>query len=192
MITTITRVLRSLLCAITSYRATRNLKTHHRHHRATTNRLQITAGAVRTVRNGRRNLLISSAVLVGLISEMYVNEYLHPRLDHFEYYTFMALTLHLLAVYLFVILRKVGGSLRIFTLMTFLFCAIVFNVLMLDPSTYWQLKAFRSDYFAPLYRLTEMLILLSCGREILSCVLLLITGIVRRTYVMVTGRYIYF
>lgn len=173
------RTLRRLSC-LNTLRATIKTKSHRGN------------AVIKSRANNWRDLKIASVVLAGLLIEAFIASFTFHRLDYTEYYVHCIIFRHLLAVYCFIVIIKVQASIRLFAFMTFNFCAIVFSVLYLDPAMRNMLLPIRKEYFAPAYRALEIIIIVSASREILSCLYLLIAGLVSRFYAMVTGRTLHF
>ena len=143
-------------------------------------------------RNDWRDLKICSVILAGLLIEALLWRFAASNPEYLEYRVRAIMLGFLLTIYCAAILRKVGGSVRIFAYMTLILCAIVLNILYLYPSNYHAIKPYREEYFAPAYRLAEILIIVSAAREILCCLYLLTASTCRSICAMVTGRNLHF
>lgn len=142
-------------------------------------------------RSNWRGLKIGLAVLAGLIVEWLINNVSYPKLDYTTYYVHCILMSVGLTISYFCLMRHLNGSIRLFTLMTFNIISMVFSGLMTSHGMYYVVVDFRTDVFAPAYRLTELIILVGSIRDILCFLFVVVAGAVCRGYAMVTGRRIH-
>lgn len=105
-----------------------------------------------------------SVVLLGWAFGLATTYVLHPGADPTLHdYTMFYVNATQLRNALFVVaamlLFKVGGSIPIFVLMGFNLAACLLNIFYLDPANYALISPWRVGYFAPAYRIAELLII---------------------------------
>lgn len=135
-----------------------------------------------------RGLKIGLAVLAGLSVEWLINNVSYHKLDYTSYYVHCVLVLTTLFISYFFLMRHLGGSVRLFTLMTCNLISILYSALLSWPELYPVFAEGRETVFAPIYRLTELIILSSVIRGFVCFVFVVSAGLFSRFYAMVTGR----
>lgn len=114
----------------------------------------------------QNNFLICLVVLVGLLFEWLNKSWLFEHTNYAEFYTISSGVRAVLLIFAARVAYFINGSTLLWLLMFFNLCAIFLNIVYLSSAeSYYILRDYRREYFAPAYRALEVLILLWTGRD---------------------------